>query len=61
MSEPQYDQGGYIPGSPVPVFIHPDECLLTVDKATKRVTCRRADHPTDTSNCRPAPVRRTPK
>ena len=47
-----YSQGGYIPGPTLaPVFIHPDECLLTVDKATKRATCRRADHPTPTSDC----------
>ena len=46
-----YSQGGYIPGSPAPVWIHPDECLLTVDKATKRATCRRTDHPTPKSDC----------
>ena len=48
-----YSQGGYIPGSPapMPVTLHPDECLLTVDKATKRATCRRVDHPTPTSDC----------
>ena len=47
-----YSQGGYIPGSPapMPVTLHRDECLIKV-RDDHRAICRRADHPTPTSDC----------
>lgn len=42
----EYDKGGWIPGGPVPIVLDPDECVVDIT-----MTCRRADHPTPTSDC----------
>lgn len=42
-------QGGYIPGTPVPVWIHPDKCLISAQPG--RVFCVRPGHPTAKSEC----------
>jgi hypothetical protein len=50
-----YAQGGYIPGNPVRVQLHPDECLIAAkDVYAGRLVCSRAGHPTATSDCRDA-------
>jgi hypothetical protein len=47
VSEPQYAQGGWIPGGPVPVpmRLDPDECVIN-----RHGECIRPDHPTATSD-----------
>jgi hypothetical protein len=47
-----YNDGGYIEGSSVPIRIHPDECLISLeDVRAGRLRCSRIGHPTATSDC----------
>ncbi|MGC4886728.1 hypothetical protein [Micromonospora sp. DT227] len=39
---PNYNRGGYLPTSLVPIRLHPDECVVRADKRPWR--CVRADH-----------------
>lgn len=55
MSEPDvhwaFDRGGFIPGGPVRVYLHPDECVVRFEN--DRAVCVRAGHQDRTCARRP--------